>query len=154
MPVAFPVSRSSDIVSDESILYHVSSPTHRDSIVTSTEPTGLPSYANCTIHLKAGQGWSVAPFRLLRDYSILDPHLTHIKDWGCYTYFFIGEPGWWGVKKNIGITMSWDNLRENSVIYQIRGSDMLACSALLFYRPDDNVLVIRGDYTGPAFVIG
>jgi len=68
----------------------------------------------------------VAPFRLLRDYSILDPHLTHIKDWGCYTYFFIGEPGWWGVKKNIGITMSWD----------------------------DNVLVIRGDYTGPAFVIG
>jgi hypothetical protein len=94
----------------------------------------------------------VAPFRLLRDYSVADPYLTDLKSYGRYTYFFLGEPGWWAVKKNIGLGARWGDLGADFVVFRVRGDDVLKCAELLFYRPDDKVVVIRGDYQGPASV--
>ncbi|RVT84149.1 hypothetical protein DXV76_10670 [Rhodobacteraceae bacterium CCMM004] len=149
MVVAYPVTGARRDEIAAATLVHVARAAHRDLIVEA--PGGaLPPGANCRIRLKAGQGWSVAPFRLLRDYSVLDPFLTHLKSYGCYTYFFIGEPGWWAVKKNIGPGVRWGDLGPEAVVFRVAGRDVLACADLLFYRPDDHVCVIRGDYRGPA----
>jgi hypothetical protein len=104
------------------------------------------------IDLQAAQGWSVQPFRLLRDYSVLDPHLGETKTWGQYTYFFLGEPSAWAVRKNIGLTAAWGKLGEDALVIEISGADLLQKAKHVFYRPDDSVVVIRGGYAGPARV--
>ncbi|MCP5341358.1 MAG: hypothetical protein H6901_04000 [Rhodobacteraceae bacterium] len=151
MVVAFPATKGLvDEIRGKS-LFHVSASRFRNDIIKNTKNSHLPNHANCEISLKPGQGWSVAPFRLLRDYSIMDPYLNHIKAWGKYTYFFIGEPGWWAVKKNIGPGARWGNLGPDTTVYEILGRDLVKNASLLFYRPDDKVLVIRGGYDGFAF---
>ena len=53
--------------------------------------------------------------------------------------------------KNIGWSASKGDLSGLAVI-KIDGADMLENGELFFHRLDDNVLVIRGDYKGPATV--
>ncbi len=150
MPIAYPVGSAKLEDLRARTFVHITKAAHRDGIITGTDPAGLPAGANCRVHLKAGQGWSVAPFRLLRDYSVLDPYLHNLKNYGRYTYFFVGAPGRWALTKNIGGGLTWGSMGDDFLILSVRGEDVLACTDLLFYRPDDNVVVIRGDYSGPA----
>jgi len=151
MAFALPATRGQAKAIGESVLVHVAPLSRRDQIVQGGDDGPLPAHANCRIHLKAGQGWSVAPFRLLRDYSVFDPYLNRLKSWGRYTYFFIGPPGRWAMIKNIGPGLRWGDLGPELMSFHVAGQDLLACVDLLFVRPDDNVLVIRGDYAGPAW---
>lgn len=150
MVVAYPVGSARLREIEAASLLHVSKSRYRDQIITSTDARDLPAHANCRIHLKAGQGWSVAPFRLLRDLSVLDPFLTKTKAYGRYTYFFLGDPSWWARTKNISWGYRTEAPSEGTTVYRIEGRDLLSCADLLFFRPDDKVVVIRGDYIGPA----
>lgn len=120
-------------------------------VVDKTPPASQTIGENCTISLKAGQGWSATPFKLLRDYSVLDTDFTNLKDWGRYLYFFVGDPGKWAVFKNLDSFRSWEDICRNFAVIRISGAKLPAGSPV-FFRPDDDVVVMRGDYTGPAAV--
>jgi len=83
---------------------------------------------------------------------VLDPYLCNLKSYGCYTYFFVGQPSKWALLKNI----SWRAMKGNftgKAFLRIRGQDLAKSTNLIFHRIDDNVLVIRGDFVGPALVV-
>ena len=152
MVVALPASSAKLNDISEGVLIHIAPLSRRDQIVSIAGQETLPKGTNCTVHIKAGQGWSVAPFRLLRDSSVADPYLTHLKDYGHYSYFFVGTPGWWALKKNIGPGARWGDLGPDKMVITVPGDLVVNQKRLLFYRPDDKVLIMRGDYQGPALV--
>ena len=109
------------------------------------------------VHLVAGQGWSLFPFKLFRDYSVLDVGVTDTSYWGQYLYFFLGEPNWWAYRKNITPFVSpfrdWDSLSKTHAVIRVFGRAVLdQAGAHVFYRADDGVVIIRGEYRGPAAV--
>ncbi len=133
-------------------------------------------FGNCTVDLKAGNGWS-SLFKLLRDYSVLDPGFGRAADFGRYLYFFLGRPGSWAFAKNIspapvvqtllgdllrrlgaeGLAGRLDARAEEAVrkefgVIEVRGLDALAGDRAVFWRADDKVVVLRGGYRGPARV--
>lgn len=149
MVVAYPAtdSKLSEIRSQD--LFHVSSSKYRDLIIKAKRATLHAT--NCDVELQGMLGWSIAPFRILRDYSVLDYRFDETREWGRYTYFFLGTPGRWAVKKNLGLTNSWGHLGEEMTVYRVPGAELVRQAKIIFYRPDDNVVVIRGGYQGPAF---
>lgn len=148
MVIAAPATAARRAEIGAGTLYHVTNSRHRAEIVTAMLPgTG---FANCMVDLKAMQGYSVTPFRLLRDYSVLDANLADPKNWGQYLYFFLGEPGAWAVKKNLGLSATWGNLGPDALVIAVRGADLLSRNRIVFYRPDDRVVVVRGGFVGPA----
>jgi hypothetical protein len=150
MVVAFPVTMERLDHIRQGSLFHVTHARNRSQIIKGRIDGA--SGPNCTIDLQATQGWSVKPFRLLRDYSVLDPHLGETQTWGQYTYFFLGVPSTWAVKKNIGLLAAWGRLGDDATVFEIRGADLLQRVKHVFYRPDDSVVVVRGGYVGPALV--
>ena len=106
---------------------------------------------NCTIHLTSQSGWS-GPKRFLRDYSVVDAQdVFNFQTGGRYVYFFVGEPNWWGLLKNIGY-LKWERVQAELGVIRIRGQNLVTDNARLFYRPDDRALVLSGEYRGPACV--
>src|SRR4051794_40194398 len=98
MPIATPATTSQMRFIAEAELIHVAPRAALERIVTDGEPI---SGRDCVVHLESGQGWSLFPFKLLRDYSVLDAAVTDTDYWGRYLYFFLGEPHWWSYRKNI-----------------------------------------------------
>jgi hypothetical protein len=137
-----------------STLVHVTDPSRISSIIVDKSPKSVSSIGeNCTVSLKAGQGWNIAPFRLLRDYSVLDMEITNLKNWGRYTYFFVGEPSRWAILKNLTRLRKWEDLCVEFAVIRISGSAILSQAGCpIFYRADDDAVVVRGDFTGPAAV--
>lgn len=148
MIIAAPASKERLTEIRNGSLFHVSKSEHRDKIIKSAAPAG--TMPNCTVEISAMQGWSVSPFRLLRDYSVLDHRADVTSTWGRYTYFFLGTPSSWAVKKNLGVLKAWGELGDDFTVYEVRGADVATADRLVFYRADDSVVVIRGGYTGPA----
>lgn len=81
---------------------------------------------------------------------MVDIRIDQFDSWGQYTYFFLGTPTWWGVKKNLGVTVPVGHPGPDKVLFEVRGQDVVTEGRLVFYRPDDRVVVIRGGYRGPA----
>jgi hypothetical protein len=149
MVVAFPVTMERMEHIRQGALFHVTYARNGAQIIKS-KIDDKGDGPNFMIDLQAAQGWSVTPFRLLRDYSVLDPHLGETRTWGQYTYFFLGAPSTWAVKKNIGLAAVWGKLGADKSVIEIKGTDLLQRAQHVFFRPDDSVVVIRGGYTGPA----
>lgn len=134
-------------------LVHV---THRDngsSIIVDSQPTSRAIGENHTVDLRAAQGYRLG--RLLRDYSIIDPFVTNDAEWGRYLYFFLGEPGIWARIKNLSVWRSWSRIQREALVIRISGANFIAQAgdAPIFYRLDDDAVVLRGDYRGPAHVV-
>ena len=106
--------------------------------------------ALCEVDLVGSSGFEKVS-RLLRDYSVLDLETT-LAGRGSYTYFFLGEPGRWGLIKNFNTWFKTPK-EDGMASVQVAMTDLLAAyQGTLFWRPDDGVLVIRGSYRGQAWV--
>jgi hypothetical protein len=106
--------------------------------------------ALCVVDLVGSSGFETLS-RLLRDYSVFDLETT-LAGRGSYTYFFLGEPGRWGLIKNFNTWFKTPK-EDGKASIQVAMTDLLAAyDGPLFWRPDDGVLVIRGSYRGQAWV--
>lgn len=133
-------------------LYHLTRLDDLEAIVTDAGPD-RPIHGPHQVHIKSFQGYSLFPFRMLRDYSILDTAVTDTSFYGCYLYFFLGVPSWWGIKKNVGPRETLDSVRHTHGVIRVAGAAVLTQAGThVFYRPDDSAVVIRGEYSGPAVI--
>jgi hypothetical protein len=149
MPIAIPASKNRLATVSGSVLVHVTEPSNISSIVVDLKPASTNINENCTVFLKAGQGWSVAPMRLFRDYSVLELDVANTKNWGKYLYFFLGEPSRWAILKNLSSLKRWEDLQSSFGVIRVSGAQLLSKSGQpVFYRPDDNA-VSAGITTGP-----
>ena len=99
---------------------------------------------NAEIRLTPPTGWQLDFWKFIRDATVVDPHIFG-PDRGRYLYFFLGEPGTWQRRANV---------QKAPLTIRIAGPDLLAAvpQAQLFYRAIDKVIVVRGDYVGPAIL--
>lgn len=148
--VATPISNPSQFLADRELI-HITKSEWIPSIIDASNTSPLPHYASHNIALRAGQGWSFSS-RIARDYSVLDPYLNNLKSYGCYTYFFLGQPGKWALLKNIGWSAMKGDMTGKATLH-VKGQDLAKSAELVFHRIDDRVIVIRGDYVGPALVV-
>jgi hypothetical protein len=155
-------------------LLHFAPRNYLSSIVTDHSP--LASFGNCTVNLKAGNGW-LSVRKLMRDYSVWDSSFAESRDFGSYLYFFLGRPGNWALAKNLapvpvlqillgdllrrvgasglGLALNvraQQALSEEFGLIEVRGIDALVGNRAVFWRADDQVVVLRGGYAGPARV--
>lgn len=116
-----------------------------DQVVVSRLPGGGPDAPNARIHLTAPSGWQLDFWKFIRDATVWDPQTFASAERGKYLYFFLGEPGTWTRRMNV---------QKAPLTVRIRGADMLLAvpSGRLFYRSADKVIVVRGDYEGPAML--
>ena len=100
---------------------------------------------NARIRLSPPSGWQLDFWKFIRDAAIWDPHALFGADRGKYLYLFLGEPGTWTRRMNV---------QKAPLSIRIAGTDLLAAvpQSNLFYRSADKVVVIRGDYVGPAIL--
>jgi hypothetical protein len=107
--------------------------------------TGGPGTPNARIHLTAPSGWQLDFWKFVRDATVWDPRTFDAAERGKYLYFFLGEPGTWTRRMNV---------QKAPLTIRIRGADLLAAvpPANLFYRSADKVIVVKGDYQGPAIL--
>lgn len=172
--VATPVDvQTRDLIASSTLLHFAPRDALR-SIVTDRRPP--PSFGNCTVNLRAGNGWTSIR-KVMRDYSVWDPAFAASTDFGSYLYFFLGRPGSWALAKNIspipvlqtllgdflrrigatGLGQALDARAQEALardfgLIEVRGIDALAGDRGVFWRADDHVVVLRGGYTGPARV--
>ncbi len=128
-------------------LYHRSPEKYRDKIIISRSNASIGSIAH--IHLQAQTAWTLSPWRWIRDLTVVDFSLLPDGTNGKYLYFFVGEPSKAQLAANAGETHKATGVDR----YEILGSDLTRCCNRLFYRPLDKVLVVRGDYKGPARLV-
>lgn len=128
-------------------LYHRSPAKYRDQIIMSRSiaAEGAREY----IHLQAQTAWTLSLWRLIRDLTVVDFSLLPDGTNGKYLYFFVGAPSKAQLVANAGETHKATGVDR----YEILGSDLTRCCDQLFYRPIDRVLVVRGDYKGPARLV-
>lgn len=114
-----------------------------DQVTLGKLPAGAPDAPNARIRLTAPSGWQLDFWKFIRDVTVWDPQTFSAADRGKYLYFFLGEPGSWTRRMNV---------QKAPLTIRIRGADLLAAvpPANLFYRSADKVIVVRGDYQGPA----
>jgi hypothetical protein len=150
--LAMPVDDAQRRVIAAGELYHVTKFSSLEGIVTNAD-NRRPLRGPYDVYLRSGHGWSVFPFRILRDYSVLDTAIGDTDFHGRYLYFFLGEPTEWGRRKNIGLMVSEAKAQREYGVIRIAGSALLAQAGHhVFYRADDNAVVVRGEYRGPAII--
>ena len=124
-------------------VWHFSKATPRQLM---TSPlNGLPGAPNATIRLSPPSGWQLDFWKFIRDLSLWDPKAMVGVDRARYLYCFLGQPGSWQKATNV---------QKAPLTVRIPGQALLAAvaPAHLFYRSLDRVLVVRGDYAGPAIL--
>jgi hypothetical protein len=133
-------------------LHHLTPFAALDSIVQRVFSRG-GDWAECEVALRATPGWNAeSAKRWFRDYSVLDFELQRSAR-GSYCYFFAGEPGRWALLKNLSLPPWRDAEQAGFGTVRVTLDSLLARYAgPLFGRLDDGVVVIRGDYVGPALV--
>lgn len=106
---------------------------------------GVLVQPNARIRLSPPTGWQLDFWKFVRDAAVWDPNAMGAVDRGRYLYCFLGEPGTWTRRMNV---------QKAPLTIRIRGVDLLAAvpNHNLFYRSADRVVVIRGDYVGPAIL--
>ena len=106
---------------------------------------GPPGEPNAIIRLSPPTGWQLDFWTFIRDAAVWDSDMITPADRGRYLYFFLGEPGTWTKRTNV---------QKAPLTIRIRGADLLAAvpAGNLFYRSADKVIVVRGDYVGPAIL--
>ena len=123
--------------------WHFSKATARQ--VTVAKLPGGPGQPNADIRLSPPTGWQLDFWKFIRDISVWDPAAFSPADYGRYLYLFLGEPGTWQRRMNV---------QKAPLTVRIPGQLLVAAvpSANLFYRAADKVIVIKGDYRGPAML--
>ena len=110
-------------------------------------PDPLPpgaGFGNAMVNLSPPTGWQLDFWKLLRDLTVLDPGFAEAASYGRYMYFFLGEPS---------VRVRAMNVQDAPVSIRVRGADALAAAGdRMLYRGLDKVVLIRGDYRGPALV--
>jgi hypothetical protein len=106
---------------------------------------GPPGQPNARVRLSAPSGWQLDFWKFIRDVAVWDPAAMVGPDRGRYLYLFLGEPGKWQQQMNV---------QKAPVTVRIPGRALVAAVPVgcLFYRSVDKVIVIRGDYLGPAIL--
>lgn len=106
---------------------------------------GGPDQPNARIRLSPPTGWQLDFWKFIRDVAVWDPRAMVGPDVGRYLYLFLGEPGTWQRRMNV---------QKAPTTVRIPGRALLAAvpASNLFYRSADKVIVIRGDYLGPAIL--
>ncbi len=102
-------------------------------------------FANAQVRLSAPTGWQFDFWKFIRDATVWDPTTFSAENRGQYLYFFLGEPG--------RLTRQM-NVQAAPLTIRIRGTDFLAATVMpnMFYRSLDKVVVLKGDYAGPALL--
>ncbi|MDP3417666.1 hypothetical protein [Falsiroseomonas sp.] len=113
--------------------------------LTEAKLAGGPGQPNARIRLSAPSGWQLDFWKFIRDASVWDPAAFSPADRGRYLYLFLGEPGTWTRRMNV---------QKAPLTVRIPGALLLAAvpPANLFYRAVDKVVVVKGDYVGPALL--
>lgn len=112
-----------------------------------TEPlVDVPGKPNARICLSPPTGWQLDFWKFIRDLAVWDPNALSGVDRGRYLYMFLGEPGTFARRMNV---------QKAPLTIRIPGAELLRAvlPCNLFYRAADKVLVIRGDYRGPAILV-
>jgi len=143
MLVATPINAAerSTIVKGE--FWHFSKATPKQ--VTITKLNSTAGGPNAQVRLSPPTGWQLDFWKFIRDLVVWDPRSMAEMDRGRYLYGFLGEPSAWTRRVNV---------QNAPLTIRVRGADLLANvpNQNLFYRPLDHVLVIKGDYVGPALL--
>lgn len=113
--------------------------------ITEAKLPGSHGAPNARIRLSPPAGWQLDFWKFIRDATVWDPAVLGATDRGRYLYCFLGQPGTWTRRMNV---------QKAPLTIRIRGADMLASVPAhnLFYRSADRVLVVRGDFVGPAIL--
>ena len=108
-------------------------------------PEPVPAgFGNVMVALTPPSGWQLDFWKLLRDLTVIDPGFADAATYGRYMYFFLGEPS---------ARVRAMNVQDAPVSIRVRGSDALALAGdRMLYRGLDDVVLIRGDYRGPAIM--
>ena len=153
MAVALELSAADRASIEGKKLFHRAPAKYRQSICRKT--TLAPAGERLTVHLQAQQGWQLSPSKLIRDLTVLDTEIGPRHDYGRYLYFLVDEPS---ESQWLTAFRQWANRGETARNpgvdrYEVPGRDVLRECDRVFYRPFDKVLVVRGDYRGPALVV-
>jgi hypothetical protein len=141
-PVAVPLSPEARAALAAGSVWHYTRVEHLDGILQEGVPQG--NYCNALVQLRPPTGWQFDFWKFLRDAAVWDPDFGSRGEWGRYLYFFLGEPS--AARRAM-------NVQDAPVSIEIRGADLLAAAGdRLLFRGLDRVVVLRGDYRGPARV--
>lgn len=143
MLLAAPASQAERSAIERGEAWHFSKATPAQ--VTVSKLPGAPGQPNAQVRLSAPTGWQLDFWKFIRDLSVWDPNFLSPADRGKYLYMFLGEPGTWTRRMNV---------QKAPLTIRIPGRALVAAvpPANLFYRSVDKVIVIRGDYLGPAIL--
>ncbi len=123
---------------------------HRTRMIAATKQGGLvrrilwrdEHSAVCEVHIQATTG-------LYKNLTVEGLDLGTL----AYTYFFLGDPDRFQIGMNIdnmALLPGWKP-RPDVMMVRCRGEDILrAAGGVVWYRPMDKAVVIKGDYIGPA----
>jgi hypothetical protein len=160
MPIALPIPRTLFARLDYPWVVHITQATNllgrdgKPGIVVRQTSRTTDEWTQCDINLTGSSGFGNHGTRLLRDYSVVDFEFK-LAGRGAYTYFFAGDPSGWGLFKNLGVSGEAGLRSRGLAVIRIATTDLLSrYSGPLFFRLDDQALVIRGSYAGPARVKG
>lgn len=143
--LALPVSKTLRAELGQRDMYHRAPQKYRKLIC--AQPRLPDAGVRTDINLVAASGWQMESWKLIRDLTVVDLNLSLNASHGFYLYFFVGLPSGWNKRANAGETRK----SNGADIYRIKGADLLSRCETAFYRSIDKVLVIRGNYSGPAF---
>lgn len=142
-PIALPLSAAARAAIAAGSVWHYTRVEYLSAIVQLGErPAG--NFCNAVVHLSPPQGWQLDVWKFLRDAAVWDTRFATPGEWGRYLYFFLDEPS--AARREM-------NVQNAPVAIEIRGADLLAAAGdRLLFRGLDRVVVLRGDYRGPARV--
>ena len=143
MFVATPISAAERTAIEKGEFWHFSKATPQQ--ITTAKLPSAAGQPNARIRLSPPTGWQLDFWKFIRDAVVWDPKSLSEMDRGRYLYGFLGEPSAWTRRVNV---------QNSPLSIRIRGTDLLANVATpnLFFRPLHHVLVIKGDYVGPALL--
>ena len=142
-PIALPLPMAARAAIAAGSVWHYTRTEYAAAIVQAGErPIG--NFCNATVHLSPPQGWQLDVWKIIRDVAVWDPGFATPGEWGRYLYFFLDQPS--AMRREM-------NVQNAPVAIEIRGTDLLAAAGdRLLFRGIDRVVVLRGDYRGPARV--
>ena len=141
--LASPATPKERIAIGKGEAWHFSKASHKQ--VMTKKLGGAANVENAEVHLSPPTGWQLDFWKFIRDLSVWDPDVISSADRGRYLYLFLGQPGTWTRRINV---------QKAPLTIRIPGDALLLTvpAANLFYRAADKVIVIRGDYRGPAIL--
>lgn len=129
---------------EDGILWHYTKQEFAEAIVQPGAPPPGRAFGNAIVRLQPPQGYAFDFWKFIRDATVIDLPVFDRANWGRYLYFFLGEPS---------ARLRAMNVQEAPVSIQLRGQDLLAhAPGRVLFRGADKVVVLRGDYLGPALV--